>query len=1417
MSQSASILEPYRNSDLFSSYYLNERIDRLDAWDCDEEAEEAFEQLRDLWELEKDLVDSYNEDELLDSWIDDVLDILGFGTLSETTLPDGSGYNDRLLFESHEARRDAALRKRDGDSEAMYNLASAILEAKQWNADFEKRFSEERSYRDASQQTKYYLEHTPERLNWGILTDGRRWRLYGTKDYATETYYEVDLPELLESGDLERFKYFYTFFRPAAFREVAGTSYLDTVWSESETAAQELGEDLQDNVFTALRVLGEGFIETNNLDLDPDDEAARTELKEQSLVLLYRLMFVLYAEAEGLIHPDDPKAEKDYQEDFSLEQLRLEIHDDIQSGESFEDYNEYSTSMWNRLQDLFRLIDRGEESLGIPPYNGGLFDRERHSFLTENQVANRYLAEVVYRLATTKNEDGSFVLADYADLDTRHLGTIYEGLLEHQFRIAPEQYAAVAEDGGQVWKPATEVSVAEAVETVDAGELYVVNDEGERKATGAYYTPDYVVTYIVEETIGPLIEDIDADLKEKGLEPSDREYFAQFWQRVLDLKILDPAMGSGHFLTRATGYLTERVMEVVREQEIQSYDEQDLRRGIAKECIYGVDVNGMAVELAKLSMWLETLAADQPLAFLDHHLKTGNSLVGSDITEVLSNGEEETETGQITLFQAFEQTRQRALDHVMDLMGELLAIDNETLADVKSMEDIYTEIRADPLYQRLFSMANVHTAERFGLDVPDDADERMAEAIEDSDDWTKIEEQDWFRTAQTTSDEERFFHWDLEFPEVFFNSDDERMESAGFDVVVGNPPYLLLQGTSQQAHLKRFYPEIFTGSNDLAHFFMYKAIEILKEGGELGYIVTRYWLESHKSDKLRRFLSEQAPPRQIVDFGNLQVWPKINVLTVIPIFRKTSNQSPDIDVLTPSNYSSTEDFLERIRVDDAKSAITADSEYIDGNPWNFRALEAKVVWDRIEQLSTNLGDIADISQGIKTGNDDAFIVTEEEASKKNIDEDVLVCLARSQDIRRYRVSSDRYLIYADENFNAETFPNAFSHLENHKERLSKRAETKDGKYPWWRLQRPRDRNIVLAEQKLLVPHFARENRFSYNHQQITGKTDTFLIVPSNEAHSVEYLSAILNSTLLNSYMSVFGKQKRAGYISYAANRLQTLPIFDVHSPNPDDKYYFEIKQCLSRFLEVIPESEMTEEQYAQFQNLLTSNRGMSPKPLEEILSCLAKSISKNKEKFARLNLSLPDYLGNYADGSTLSNLGYQPPTGLSNSLLTQTESDNSDFEKLRITKARIERDGSDVTVFAVPYVKPVAEEEYETNSRGYATLGPIPAMHFSDLNELQANLIEVFVPYAVDEAGSFAGYRDNATATISPLDRLEDLTLPALSDVEDGLERYIDTRERAEKLDEKIERTDELIDEIVYELYGLSDEEIETVEEAVGD
>nr|WP_241154962.1 N-6 DNA methylase [Halorubrum sp. CSM-61] len=959
MSQATLGSGPYRNSNLFSGYYLDERVSDLDAWDCDEEAATAFEQIRDLWNKEGALLPSYNEDELIDTWIAEVVDVLGHGTSSEVTLPDGGGYVDRLLFESDEARREGAKRAREGDHEGLFSRASAILEAKQWDADFEQRFAEQRSYRDASHQIKYYLERTPGDLKWGVLTDGKKWRLYGTKDYETQTYYEVDLPEILESGDVEAFKYFYVFFRPEAFVEHAGSSFLDDVWTESETAAQELGEDLQDNVFRALRVLGKGFVESNELDVGAGGDVDRDELKEQSLVLLYRLMFVLYAESRGLIDPDDPDASEEYHEYFSLEAKRGEILDDVEgmdveSGEAFtEEYSRFSSSIWGRLSELFELIDEGEESLDIPPYNGGLFSREDHAFLTEYEVTDPYIAEVVYWLSTTENEEGEHVPADYADLDTRHLGSIYEGLLEHEFRIADaEGVAAVSEDGGQVWKPGDEVSVADAVEVVDEGGLYVVNDEGERKATGAYYTPDYVVTYIVEETVDPLIDEIDADLRERGLEPSDREYFLEFYQRVKGLTVLDPAMGSGHFLTKATGYLTEQVMAVVREQEIQSYDEQEIRREISKEVIYGVDINEMAVELAKLSMWLETLAADQPLAFLDHHLKAGNSLVGSDITEVLSEDGGD-DGGQLTLTQALARVRQETLEHVMELMADLLAYDNDSLESVKSMEELYDEIRDDPLYKRLFELANVHTAEEFGCDVPEDAYEQMAGAIEDEDDWEAIRGEDWFTAAQATADEQNFFHWELEFPEVFFDAEGEKMPEAGFNAVVGNPPWVDVKGLEDPIYLYELYETSFNRVN-IYSAFIEKSTTLLRSSGQFGFITPNSYMTQSSYKKLRSHILRNYDLKSLVRLPD-GVFAGVKMETAILVAeRDGASVGEDLEALI---YPANSEITNNIRkAPETTSIDVVDWEESDDYIFDiFTSKEERDLLDTIEDTSTTIG------------------------------------------------------------------------------------------------------------------------------------------------------------------------------------------------------------------------------------------------------------------------------------------------------------------------------------------------------------------------------------------------------------------------------------------------------------------------------
>ena len=1384
MSQATLGSGPYQNSNLFSGYYLDERVADLDAWDCDEEAEEAFEQIRAIWEQEGSLLSSYKEDELIDTWIAEVVDILGHGTSSEVTLPHGGGYVDRLLFENDDTRREGAKRAQEGDTEGQFSRASAILEAKQWDADFEARFAEQRSYRDASHQIKYYLERTPSDLKWGVLTDGKKWRLYGTKDYETQTYYEVDLPEVLESGSLEVFKYFYVFFRPEAFVETAGSSFLDDVWTESETAAQELGEDLQDNVFRALRVLGKGFVESNDLDIDPDDEDARDELKEQSLVLLYRLMFVLYAESRGLIDPDDPAASEEYQEYFSLEAKREEIIDeveglDVESGAAFDDeFSSYSSSIWGRLSELFELIDEGEENLDIPPYNGGLFSQEDHAFLDEHEVKDPHIAEVIFWLSTTENDAGEHVPADYADLDTRHLGSIYEGLLEHEFRIAgAEGVAAVSEDGGQVWKPAGEVSVADAVEVVDEGGLYVVNDEGERKATGAYYTPDYVVTYIVEETVDPLIDEIDADLRDQGLEPSDREYFAEFYQEVKALTVLDPAMGSGHFLTKATGYLTEQVMSVVREQEIQSYDEQAIRREISKEVIYGVDLNGMAVELAKLSMWLETLAADQPLAFLDHHLKAGNSLVGSDITEVLSEDGGDDDTGQITLTQAFARVRQDTLEHVMELMADLLAFDNETLADVKSMEELYDEIREDPLYKRLFELANVHTAEEFGVDVPEDAYEQMAGAIEDEDDWSKIEGEDWFISAQATAAEQDFFHWELEFPEVFFDAEGGKMAEAGFDAVIGNPPYVKIQNLSKTQ--KNIYSNLYTVAEeryDLYGLFAEKGEQLTS--GELGYILPNKFFESKAGSPLREYLAESGTVRRIVDFGRKQVFSGVSTYTCL-LFLSTRSTSSTIE------YTEVDDDYTSLSIEEwAHVEIHADKK------WSLLSAQEQAVLNKIESTGIDFDDIADqIFVGIQTSADKIFVlqgcdVNEQTVTGTSKKEGAEVTVERSltkpyvggDEIRRFQpVETDQYLIYPydyegellSERILEENYPLAYDYLLEHKNKLEQRGGENQVFESWYAHWCPRI-PWKFEREKILIPEIVMGGSATYDQKGEVYHSTTVYSPILKEEYSNQKLEllAILNSSLVWYYIKSTGTVLRGGYYRYKTDYLKPLSL---------------------------PLGTKT----------------------DDLEALVEKTIKYNQQR-SILNTTLLDYIDDSRTSVTLGNSGLIQPVQKTDNVKLQSTSE--EHPNLRIGSAHVERESPNtVLIEATARYKPDDEDGHETDRWGYTETDYLPAFRITDLTEREADLIEHFIPAAVDEAGGFANFRETATKTNSLIDRLKAIELPDVDDVADDLENYLRTKERAEELDAKIEQTDALIDEIVYELYGLSEEEIAIVEEAVGD
>ncbi len=888
------------NRDLFSNYYLDEHLPETEAWDeiSEEELREAYDDIMGLWEREKSTAPKRNESQLEEKFIRPMFRKLGIPFEVEESTSRTQRRPDYGFFETEEAARDAFEHREEGGD--FYKNVVAVADAKRWGRPLDTRGSGEhdRDFENPSYQIHVYLQETPAR--WAVLTDGKKWRLYyGPTSHRLDSYYEVDLPTILESGDLANFKYFYLFFRHEAFLEDAsGNCFLDDVYGESNVFAQELGEDLQDNIYEAIKVLSEGFLQYPDNDLDEDNLEL---IHDSSLIYLYRLIFVLYAEAEGRELLDT--SNEIYEQSYSLNSLKQEVAEELDSGNPR--YRDWQDNLQSRLDELFTLIDKGsksrgvpEEDLYIPAYNGGLFrtdpdedDSAEAKFLANHDVGDAYLAKVIELLTRSKNSNsGGKIFVDYSSLDVRHLGSIYEGLLEYKLNVADQPLAVDdaeyvnAKDGDDI--------------VVQDGEVYLTTDSGERKSTGSYYTPEYVVEYIVDNTLGPLVEDIREDLI--GYDSySDGGFAEEFADRVFDLKILDPAMGSGHFLTSAVNYLAREIIDAQEKQAAQEGfetvgEEHNInwaRRKVAQRCIYGVDQNPLAVELAKVSLWLRTLAAEQPLAFLDHHLKTGNSLVGSNVEEIDAlerKGAVDTEGPNSTLID-FGMTFEGTMENLMAIHSDIIAIENEELKDIKEMEKRYGEFEANVLRQRLEAIVDVYTAEEFDVDIPNGAYDQMSKSLKNDNKWSDIQSKDWFIEAQELAEEKSFFNWHLEYPDIFYNEEGEEKENPGFDVILGNPPYInAIELNKITTHEKDLWKKRFNSAKnayDIYILFLEQSLELARQDGDVGLIVPNKHLSAPYAEAYREYIINNHQLWKICDVSQLDVFKDPSVYPIIPFFK----------------------------------------------------------------------------------------------------------------------------------------------------------------------------------------------------------------------------------------------------------------------------------------------------------------------------------------------------------------------------------------------------------------------------------------------------------------------------------------------------------------------------------------------------
>jgi hypothetical protein len=908
-------LGPIRNSQFLSNHWLEHRLPLEPEWtELRGAAERVLDVLAELWKVERDRVELYGDEQGLEhAFIQPVFEALGWHLKYQAFLkerkPDYALFlDDASLDQSLNAGR---------TSPDFWKFPAALADAKSWGHNLDRREPRRRGKVNREyppQQIERYLEWS--HLDYAILTNGRQWRLIPralSPDQARfDTYLECDLPLILNSwagigrkatdGDLlnhritdvDDFLRFYLFFSPAGLRRVEPRkSLIERAIQGSSEYRIGVGDNLRDRVFEALKITIEGFLKFSPNALDPQRDLALCH--QQSFVVLYRLLFIMFAEDRGLLPYGRNRL---YTENRSLRRHREDVAYRLDRiGDQREpDYSCDSVAIWQDLLSLFDIINSGRPSYDVPAYNGGLFEPEDHPFLSTKRLPDCHLARVIDQLGRAPDPGrpgAGLCRVDYRDLAIQHLGSIYEGLLELQSHYATEPMLVIRKkNNGEERVVARSAPGVVGFEDTGvryaAGSVYLVTEKGERRATGSYYTPNHIVDYIVTKTLSPVCAAIDEKLQadiDKATEVHARargenrnEYGRQlaklqtdFDDRILNLRVLDPAMGSGHFLLNACQFLAEEIATNPYTSDAEADhlkgDETTLtfwKRRVAEQCLYGVDMNPLAVELAKLALWLETVAVNQPLTYLDHHLRCGNSLVGGSIDSL------HVLPGAPALFgNAYAQQVHQRLPVLLGPLKMMRGIQSETVDKVKEKNRLYHKV-LDPSRQPFLTVADLWCSAIFAGPESEITPDQYQEAVQAIGNplFQQLVKQPWVAQALAIvrRPDVAPFHWELEFPEVFFD-ETQRREEAGFDAVIGNPPYEVLSEKESKrdlAALKAFlksqavYAPSFSHKNNLYKLFICRAMSLLAAGGRLGFITPMPLLGDDQAADLRREILRQG-------------------------------------------------------------------------------------------------------------------------------------------------------------------------------------------------------------------------------------------------------------------------------------------------------------------------------------------------------------------------------------------------------------------------------------------------------------------------------------------------------------------------------------------------------------------------------
>jgi hypothetical protein len=954
------------------------------------------------------------------------------------------------------------------------------------------------------------LVNRSKTFTWGVVSNGRRLRLLRDNVSLTrQAYVEFDLEAMFRGEVYSDFVVLWLLLHQSRVEgERPGDWWIERWTQEAHRQGARLLDRLRDGVQRAIEILGQGFLThprngTLHVALQTGD-LHRMEYYRQLLRLVYRLLFLFVAEDRGLLL--DPAADKTAVERYVLYYSTGRLRDlaGRLRGTAHSDLWQALSLVMEKLGD-----DRGCSDIGLPALNGGLWNLATTKDLNKLQLSNQSLLSAVRALAWTET-DRLRRPVDYRNLGPEELGSVYESLLE----LHPEMNGI-------------------------AGSFTLAAAQGhERKTTGSYYTPPSLVRAVLDSALDPVLDGV--------ARTRDPE------AAILALNVCDPACGSGHFLIAAAHRIARR-LATVRTGEDEPSPEALHRslRDVIGRCIYGVDVNEMAVELCKVGLWMEALEPGKPLSFLDHHIRAGNSLLGATPELIAAglpdeafapmepddrracaalkkrNGGERSGAGPLFEKQDAEsQTRlQRAAAALEDLP-------DDRAADIRAKELAFRRHEED--YRQRQRLADAWCAafvikKYFRVPGREASASGITQAHLNDLVGGQMLPPELAAEVDRLSAEYHFFHWHLAFPEVFrAPKNGQKPEntpswSGGFDVVLGNPPWVRQEALRKVKNLLSVFKS-FKSTADLSVFFLDLASLIVRVGGRVGLLTPNKWFVSDYGRNLRTLLRQRVRFHLVIDFGHSKTlfsdadtFPAAVVVEPVDV---PTDDSESLQFLSASDAERKQQSLVSLLAD---HSIAVEHRQLTQERYQFADNAVTKLIARLVESGIPLEEYVGkpLFRGILTGFNEAFVIDKAQRERL-ISED-----SRSSELIRPWLSGrevarwlprwqGEYVIFTRHGTDIDQYPAIKAHLLRWKARLTPRgfsregqeagAGRKPGTYKWYEIQDNVAFYKLLELPKIVFREIAYHSQFAVDYAG-TYCNKTVHMIPIDDF----YVLAILNS------------------------------------------------------------------------------------------------------------------------------------------------------------------------------------------------------------------------------------------------------------------------------------------------------------------